>query len=185
MSITTIVTFMNVYDSNGDVKQRYQNARREDYASLSVRDTSAQRDKYVRKESNKITFPVDNQDYYYLPFIYQGAAKNRSGDNLEAGLLFANNDLAMNYAQEAVLNKYYVEIFVSIVDPATLEPKQIYGNYFLTRDNWLAASMSYDFETIEIILSSSIDAVGTTAPNRRLTTGLVGSLPVTGDIQNR
>ena len=100
-------------------------------------------------------------------------------------MLFANNDLAMNYAQEAVLNKYYVEIFVSVVDPATLQPKQIYGNYFLTRDNWLAASMSYDFETIEIVLSSSIDAVGTTAPNRRLTTGLVGSLPVTGDIQNR
>tara|TARA_Y100000361_G_scaffold146373_1_gene156712 strand:+ start:1611 stop:2168 length:558 start_codon:yes stop_codon:yes gene_type:complete len=185
MSITTIVTFMNIYDSNGDVKQRYQNAKREDYAALSVRDTTTQRDKYVKAKTNKITFPVDNQDYYYLPFIYQGAAKNRSGDNLEAGLLFANNDLAMNYAQEAVLNKYYVEIFVSVVNPATLEPKQIYGNYFLTRDNWLAASMSYDFETIEIILSSSIDAVGTTAPNRRLTTGLVGSLPVTGDIQNR
>jgi len=185
MSITTIVTFMNIYDSNGDVKQRYQNARREDYASLSVRDTTTQRDKYVKAETNKITFPVDNQDYYYLPFIYQGAAKNRSGDNLEAGLLFANNDLAMNYAQEAVLNKYYVEIFVSVVDPANLQPKQIYGNYFLTRDNWLAASMSYDFETIEVILSSAIDAVGTTAPNRRLTTGLVGSLPVTGDIQNR
>ena len=185
MSITTIVTFMNVYDSNGDVKQRYQNAKREDYAALSVRDTTTQRDKYVKAETNKITFPVDNQDYYYLPFIYQGAAKNRSGDNLEAGLLFANNDLAMNYAQEAVLNKYYVEIFVSVVDPANLQPKKIYGNYFLTRDNWLAASMSYDFETIEIILSSSIDAVGTTAPNRRLTTGLVGSLPVTGDIQNR
>ena len=185
MSITTIVTFMNIYDSNGDVKQRYQNARREDYAALSVRDTTTQRDKYVKAETNKINFPVDNQDYYYLPFIYQGAAKNRSGDNLEAGLLFANNDLAMNYAQEAVLNKYYVEIFVSVVDPANLQPKQIYGNYFLTRDNWLAASMSYDFETIEIILSSSIDAVGTTAPNRRLTTGLVGSLPVTGDIQNR
>jgi len=185
MSITTIVTFMNVYDSNGDVKQRYQNAKREDYAALSVRDTTTQRDKYVKAETNKITFPVDNQDYYYLPFIYQGAAKNRSGDNLEAGLLFANNDLAMNYAQEAVLNKYYVEIFVSVVNPANLQPKQIYGNYFLTRDNWLAASMSYDFETIEVILSSSIDAVGTTAPNRRLTTGLVGSLPVTGDIQNR
>jgi len=185
MSITTIVTFMNVYDSNGDVKQRYQNAKREDYASLSVRDTNIQRDKYVKAETNKITFPVDNQDYYYLPFIYQGAAKNRSGDNLEAGLLFANNNLAMNYAQEAVLNKYYVEIFVSVVNPSTLVPTQIYGNYFLTRDNWLAASMSYDFETIEIILSSSIDAVGTTAPNRRLTTGLVGSLPVSGDIQNR
>ena len=48
MSITTIVTFMNIYDYNGDLKQRYQNARREDYASLSVRDTTTQRDKYVK-----------------------------------------------------------------------------------------------------------------------------------------
>ena len=45
--------------------------------------------------------------------------------------------------------------------------------------------MSYDPESIEIILSSAIDAVGANAPNRVLTKELVGHLPVTGSLQNR
>jgi phage-related protein len=55
----------------------------------------------------------------------------------------------------------------------------------LTEENWIAASMSYDTETIEILLSSAIDAVGANAPNRVLTRDLVGALPVSGTITNR
>ena len=58
-------------------------------------------------------------------------------------------------------------------------------NKQLTEENWLASSMSYDPEAIEIILSSAIDAVGANAPNRVLTRDIVGSLPVTGSLQNR
>jgi hypothetical protein len=45
--------------------------------------------------------------------------------------------------------------------------------------------MSYDPTTIEIILSSAIDAVGANAPSKVLTGDMVGALPVTGSIQNR
>ena len=45
--------------------------------------------------------------------------------------------------------------------------------------------MSYDPETIEVILSSAIDAVGANAPDRVLTKEIVGHLPVTGSLQNR
>ena len=55
----------------------------------------------------------------------------------------------------------------------------------LTHEIWLPSSLSYDPETIEIILSSAIDAVGANAPNRVLTRDMVGHLPVTGTIQNR
>ena len=40
-------------------------------------------------------------------------------------------------------------------------------------------------ESIEIILSSAIDAVGANAPDKTLTRSMVGSLPVTGSLQNR
>ena len=53
----------------------------------------------------------------------------------------------------------------------------------LTVENWLIASFGYDQQTIEVLLSSAIDAVGTTAPNRVFTTDLVGFLPRTGNIQ--
>ena len=45
--------------------------------------------------------------------------------------------------------------------------------------------MSYDPETIEVILSSAIDAVGANAPDRVLTKEIVGYLPVTASLQNR
>ena len=55
----------------------------------------------------------------------------------------------------------------------------------LTTDTWLAASLSYDPEVVEVLLSSAIDSVGGNIPSLVLTTGVVGKLPVTSDIQNR
>ena len=184
MSLTAITTFVVIRkkpkDSKpfGETEFRFQNGK----CNPDKLDES--QIKVVFPSQN----PVENNKefiYKFLNFIYQGAAKNKSGDNLEAALILANNQVSMSFAQKVITEKYSVEVFVSKVDPVTMNPQEIYGNNFLTRDNWLAASLSYDAETIEVLLSSSIDAVGTTAPNRRLTTSIVGALPVTGDIQNR
>ena len=35
------------------------------------------------------------RNYEYLSFIYQGAAKNRSGDNMEAGLVMSSNPVSL------------------------------------------------------------------------------------------
>ena len=86
----------------------------------------------------------------------------------------------MNRAREAVKNKSIIEVAVCIVAIDTLVPQRT-----LTRDIWLASSLSYDAETIEVLLSSSIDAVGSNAPSRVLTTAIVGALPTSGQIQNR
>ena len=91
----------------------------------------------------------------------------------------------MNRAREAVVNKWTIEVFVCRVDPENMTPITTYGNSYLTHDVWLAASMGYDPTTIEVLLSSGIDAVGSNAPNRVLTTSLFGHLPTTGQIQNR
>ena len=48
----------------------------------------------------------DISGFKYLSFIYQGAARNRSGDNMMSSLILANSELSMNYAQQIVLNKY-------------------------------------------------------------------------------
>ena len=55
----------------------------------------------------------------------------------------------------------------------------------LTTDTWLAASLSYDPDVVEVLLSSAVDAVGVNVPNIVLTTQAVGKLPVSSDIQNR
>ena len=54
----------------------------------------------------------------------------------------------------------------------------------LASDIWKIASMGYDNASIEILLTSSIDAVGGNT-GRFLTSSLVGHLPVTGRIVTR
>ena len=114
--------------------------------------------------------------YDYLSFIYQGAAKNRTGDNLEAQLVLSTNDISTGIARQAVKGKYMVRVYSALMtDNNTV-------NKVLTTENWVAASMTYDSQTLEIILSSGIDAVGANAPTNVLTRDLVGNLPVTGNI---
>ena len=115
----------------------------------------------------------------YLSFIYQGAAKNRSGDNMTSSLLLANSEISMRFAVEAVAEKYHVKVETYLMTEDFQQKTK------LTEEQWLVSSMSYDPETIEVILSSAIDAVGANAPDRVLTQEIVGHLPITASLQNR
>ena len=153
VALTNFITITNPNGSVADIYDRFQNGRH--------------------------SSPIDN--FYYLSFIYQGATKNRSGDNMTSSLLLANSELSMNYAQQMVSNKYHVKVETWLMD----KDFEKIPNRQLTEEQCLASAMSYDPETIEIVLSSAIDAVGANAPSRVLTRDIVGSLPVTGSIQNR
>ena len=170
MSVTTLVTFVEVFDVDVSNKRRtkhlLQNAKREPSED-------------VKSPKNTILFKGKN--YHYLPFIYQGTTINRSGDNIESNLIMGNHPLSMAKAQEAVVNSYFVEVNVCIVSNNDIDNI----TNVLTTDTWLASSLSYDPEVVEVLLSSAIDAVGVNVPNLVLTTDAVGKLPVTSDIQNR
>ena len=170
MSLTTLVTFVEVFDvdvtNKKKTKHLLQNAKREPSEG-------------VKSPKNTILF--NGKNYHYLPFIYQGTTINRSGDNIESNLIMGNHPLSMAKAQEAVVNSYFVEVNVCIVSNNDIDNI----TNVLTTDTWLASSLSYDPEVVEVLLSSAIDAVGVNVPNLVLTTDAVGKLPVTSDIQNR
>ena len=118
------------------------------------------------------------QSYDYLSFIYQGAAKNRSGDNMEAGLVMSSNPVSLERAREAVQQNWRVTVWTALQNDG--------GDWkALTQEIWLAASMVYDVATVEVLLSSAIDAVGAVTPSRVLTQADVGRLPTTGNVQAR
>ena len=162
MSLVALTNFIVVTTSSGD-----------DPSNLSP--NRFQNGKY----DTPINHPVSNKDHQYLSFIYQGAARNRSGDNMESNLILANNAISMGYAKKAVDGKYHVQVDTYLMTDDFAPSK------LLTSETWLAASLTYDPTTIEVLLSSAIDAVGANAPNRVLTTRMVGNLPVTGTIQSR
>jgi len=163
MSITYLTTFLELKHPNDpNATERFQNSVRGDMNTTTA-------------ASNQIT--KDGVKFNFLPFIYQGAAKSKSGDNLEAQIILANNSVAMNHVNDALESRCNVTVSVcKMKEDFTVD-------HVLTTEHWLLASFAYDATTIEVLLSSSIDAVGTTAPNRVFTTAIVGFLPRTANIQ--
>ena len=120
----------------------------------------------------------------YLSFLYQGAAMNRSGDNLEASLVLANNLLSMNHVKEFVDNKYLIEVETFLKTSDFNKDTVAANGGKISGESWLAAGMGYDAQSIVLILSSAIDAVGANAPQQTLTTARCSHLPLTGTLQN-
>jgi hypothetical protein len=125
------------------------------------------------------TINWNGYDHTFLSFIYKGASRNRSGDNMESELMLATNHIVMNIANAAVTNKWALVVDTVSMHPVTFTPGALLG-----REVWQITSFSYDPETLVIRLSSAIDAVGGTAPNRTLTESMVGQLPVSSQIRN-
>jgi len=159
MTFIRLANFVEVYSVNNDgeetVLHRYQNA------------------------APGTTIGYDGADYPYLSFIYQGAAKTRTGDNLQAALVLSTNEISQGIARELILDRDHARVYSVVMDTRSDSV-----NRTLTREDWLVATMTYDPATIEIILSSGIDAVGANAPTRVLTRKMVGHLPVTGSLRS-
>jgi len=174
MTVVALTAFITVTDKDGNVPSSFA-----DFDGNQVTATSTSG---LNKFQNGKHEGVG--DYKYLSFIYQGAAMNRSGDNLEASIILANNPLSMAFVKEFVQKKYYflVETFLMTSDfnkdVAAANGGKISGEY------WLAAGMRYDPESIELLLSSAIDAVGANAPQQILTKKRCAHLPLTGQLQN-
>ena len=156
MTVVALTAFVTVKQKNGAVEHKFQDGKHT---------------------------AVDG--HVYLSFIYQGAAMNRSGDNLEASIILANNPLSMSYVKDFVEKKYYIQVETFLMTADFNKDTAAKNGGRLTGEYWLAAGMRYDPESIEVILSSAIDAVGASSPDRVLTQELVGHLPVTGSLQNR
>ena len=155
MTVVALTAFVTVKQKNGTVEHKFQNGKHGGAAGHS-----------------------------YLSFIYQGAAMNRSGDNLEASIILANNPLSMSYVKDFIEKKYYIQVETFLMTTDFNKDTAAKNGGRLTGEYWLAAGMRYDPESIELLLSSAIDAVGANAPQQTLTKKRCAHLPLTGQVQN-
>ena len=124
--------------------------------------------------------------YNFLSFLYQGAARTRTGDNLEAALVVSTNQISMDYAYDIVMidfnkNQHHIKRQVRVYTCLLNDDFTAVQNV-LTYENWIGASMNYDAETVEITLASAIDAVFAGLPNQYLDENNVGRLPTTARV---
>ena len=155
MTLEAITTFIFFEDGTDVDKGRYQNSN-----TASV-----------------ITF--DSAPYSFLPFIYNGATKSLSGDNIQSTLTFASNPLALEIAHEATTSNWSVRVDTVLMTPSTFQP-----NRTLTTEYWIVSGMTYNVEGIQLALSTGIDAVSSSIPNKVLRSQDVGALPVSSRISN-
>ena len=118
--------------------------------------------------------------YRFLPFGFSGVTVNRSGDGLESTVVLPNNALSKSWAVRAINNNYVAEVDVLLIN-RELEPNASH-NIVHTYTGQIVGG-NWDETSLNLSLSSVLDAVGTDVPRRSLTKDLVGNLPITSNVR--
>lgn len=124
------------------------------------------------------TITYNGGSYGFLPFGFSGVTVNRTGDNTEASLVLPNNDLSRNWAVEAIDRRWLAQVEVILLDPdnrSTFNQLHTYVGQ--------VAGGKWDESSLQLTLSTVLDAVGADVPGRRLTQKLIGAIPVTSGLQ--
>ena len=127
----------------------------------------------------------NGDEYQFAPFGFSGVTVNRTGDGLEATLVFPNNDATRAWAVSAIDDRWVMEVEMLILpdpDPDTGLSTATTSN----RVNEYVAQVTsgqWDSVSLNINLSTVLDAVGTDIPRRTLTQKLVGNLPITSAVR--
>ena len=126
------------------------------------------------------TATYQSAEYAFLPFGFSGVTVNRTGDNIDATLVFPNNRLSRIWGLNAVEDLWVATVYVMILDPDNVMPPTLLHRYV-----GQIASGTWDETTLQLRLNSVLDAIGNDAPMRRLTQDLVGSIPTTSNVRLR
>lgn len=129
-------------------------------------------------------------NYTFVPFGFSGLSASREGDLGESTLVFPANEISKGYVDEALKGgensderigfPYVAEVDVNILDP----DRQTVIQKLLTYTGQCTAG-GWDDTTLKIELSSVLDAATGDIPTRTLQQKLVGSLPLTSNINLR
>ena len=117
--------------------------------------------------------------YNFVPFGFSGVTVNRTGDGFEASLVFPNNKMTRGWALNAIEEYWIMEVDVLIIDSDDHSGShQVIHTY-----TGQVTSGQWDNVSLNLQLSTILDAVGTDIPRRSLTRELVGNLPITNSVR--
>jgi hypothetical protein len=127
--------------------------------------------------NQQITHQSDN--YTFVPFGFSGVTVNRTGDGLEATVVFPNNEVSRAWGVNAINQNWVMEVDVLIIDDDAKDgPHNIVHSY-----TGQVVGGQWDEVSLNLQLSTVLDAVGTDVPRRSLTKELVGNLPIANNVR--
>jgi hypothetical protein len=117
--------------------------------------------------------------YDFVPFGFSGVTVNRTGDGLESSLVFPNNDLTRAWSVKSIQEYWIIEVDVLILDEGNVNGSHTLVHSYVGQ----VTGGQWDNVSLNLQLSSVLDAVGTDVPRRSLTRKLVGNLPLTSNVR--
>jgi len=141
------------------------------FLTLSSRTSSTQ----LRFQNFYIGKEIDGRSF--MPFGFSGSTTNRQGDNMEATLVFPNNELSRSWAGEALEDAWTAEVQVYTMGPLETSPRTLLYEYF-----GQVSSGGWDETSLNLKLSTVLDAVGSNVPVRVMHRSLVGKLPTSSNL---
>jgi phage-related protein len=130
---------------------------------------------YINKTSN-----YQGAQYSFLPFGFSGVTVNRTGDNVEASLVFPNNEISRAWVVNAVNDFWIATVHVVILDPDNVDAPDLLSRYV-----GQVSTGGWNEITVTLKLNTVIDAIGAEVPMRRLTQLLVGAIPTSSNVRLR
>jgi hypothetical protein len=126
------------------------------------------------------TRSYNGKTYVFGAFGFSGGTLDLQAGSVSANLIFALNDLALTVFNQAVVDRWLIEIHTVWLNPDTLAET---GSY--SEELYSVIGLEHDTSRLSIRLGNPLDAVTENAPRRLLTQALVGNLPSTGNINLR
>ena len=121
--------------------------------------------------------------YQFVPFGFSGVTVNRTGDGMEASLVFPNNDLSRSWGISAIEGSYLMEVEVLIIEDSDPESGLTASHTTVHTYTGQVTGGQWDNVSLNLELSSVLDAVGTDVPRRSLTQRMVGNLPISNSVR--
>lgn len=121
----------------------------------------------------------DDDTYSFLPFGFGGITISRSGDNVDANLVFPNNDLSRDWSVVSIRSAWVARIRTMRLDPSdsTATPTLFYDyTGQISEGGW-------DNTTVNMTVNSVLNAVSSNIPHRVLEMSNVGYIPTTTSVR--
>ena len=125
----------------------------------------------------------NGENYRFAAFGFSGVTVNRTGDGLEATLVFPNNAVTRGWGVEAIENNYVMEVEVLIIEDSDPTSGLTATHTTVHTYTGVVTGGQWDNVSLNLELGSILDAVGTDVPRRSLTQKIVGNLPITNGVR--
>lgn len=121
----------------------------------------------------------------FAPFAIATGGGEKGGDRSSNTLVTgsstqAGSTIILNLFKQAVADRWLVEI-----KTVSLNISSFADDALISTETWRVASYEFDDASINLRLSSPLDAAKSQVPTRRLSSELVGALPVSGSVSTR